>query len=182
MIAIAKLQTAIHGVRNYQIFRGSRLIGVLTNAYGNRDRTADKQVWNVYALSTGATNSAWDNAKPMTLCDAIDALNTPDVDEGFDVDVVNDCEKTGTLVSCRSNYGFKMYVSGINALTRAPILSGHRNDAFRFTQEQARQVMVGMFYHQSLPVLGDNYALVYTEQAKATPQKVIDDTNYALAA
>lgn len=170
MIAIAKIQTTIDGVRNYKIFDGKRLVGVMTNAYGNPDRTADKQKWNVYSLETSAPNGGWDNAKAMSLSDALDALNESSVIEGFHVRVVHSSAKSGTLVSCRSNYGFKMYVAGINATTRAPILSGHRDDAFRFTKEQARGVMHGLFYHQSLPVLGDNYALVYTEEAIRKPQ------------
>lgn len=182
MIAIAKVETNIAGVRNYKIFDGHRLIGVLTNAYGNRDRMADKQHWNVYSLATASTNTAWNHQTPMTLGDALDALNTQEVISGFYVDVVTASAKEGTLVSCRSKYGFKLYVAGINAVTRAPILSGHRDDAFRFTKAQAREVIRGLFYHQSLPVLGDNYELVYTEEAKVKRASSADDTNYALAA
>jgi hypothetical protein len=181
MIAIAKIATQIANVRNYQIFDGHRLIGVMTNAYGNPDRTADTQRWTVYAQSTASTHGEWDNLTPMTLGDAIDLLNTQEIVDGFDVDVVIASEKTGTLVSCRSKYGFKMYVSGINALTRAPILSGHRDDAFRFTKTQAREVIRGLFYHQSLPVLGDNYGLVFTEEAKAAKRSSVAD-NLSLAA
>lgn len=182
MIAIAKAETKIAGVRNYQIYDGHRLIGVMTNAYGNRDRTADLQRWHVITMATAADNGAWDNQTPMTLGDALDALNTQEVIDGFSVAVVNASDNGGTLVACRSNYGFKLYVSGINAITRAPILSGHRDDAFRFTKAQAREVIRGMFYHQSLPVLGDNYALVFTEEAMSKRQSSADDTNYALAA
>lgn len=182
MIAISRVTTNIAGVRNYQIFDGHRLIGVMTNAYGNPDRNADQQRWNVYCMATAATNGAWDNVTPMTLGGALDALNTPEVIDGFHVDVVNASVKEGTLVSCRSNYGFKMYVAGINAVTRAPILSGHRDDAFRFTKDQAREVLRGLFYHQSLPVLGDNYDLVFTEEALSKRRSSVDDTNYALAA